>query len=74
MQRYSNRVAVYLAVMDDRYPSTDDVQSVHLDYAYPDATRDLHRWLPLVKWLLAIPHFIILVVLNLAAVVAVVVV
>lgn len=71
--RFSNRVCVYLALMDDRYPSTDDQQSVHLDYAYPDVARDLNRWLPLVKWLLAIPHFIILVVLNVAAVVAVVV-
>jgi len=74
LQRFSNRVGAYLALMDDRYPSTDDAQSVHLDYAYPDATRDLNRWLPLVKWFLAIPHFIILVVLNITAVVAVVVV
>ena len=58
--------------MDDRYPSTDKQQSVHLDYAYPDATRDLNRWLPMVKWILAIPHVIILVALNVAAVVAVV--
>ena len=72
LQRFSNRVGVYLALMDDRYPSTDDHQSVHLHYDYPDAARDLNRWLPLVKWLLAIPHFIVLVVLNLAAVVAVV--
>ncbi len=51
LQRFSNRVAAYLALMDDRYPSTDDAQSVHLDYAYPDVRRDLNRWLPLVKWL-----------------------
>jgi hypothetical protein len=63
---------VYLALMDDRYPSTDEEQSVHLDYAYPDARGGLNRWLPLVKWLLAIPHFIILIVLNVAALVAVV--
>jgi len=73
LQRFSNRVGAYLALMDDRYPSTDDALSVHLDYAYPDVRRDLNRWLPLVKWLLAIPHFIILVVLNIAAVVAVIV-
>ena len=72
LQRFSNRVSVYLALMDDHYPSTDDQQAVHLDYAYPDARRDLNRWLPLVKWFLAIPHLLILVVLNLAAVVAVV--
>src|SRR6266513_2683793 len=53
LQRFGNRVGVYLALMDDRYPSTDDHQSVHLDYAYPDAERDLIRWLPVVKWLLA---------------------
>src|SRR5450631_2887491 len=49
LQRFSNRVVVYLALMDDRYPSTDDHQSVHLDYEYPDASQDLNRWLPLVK-------------------------
>ncbi len=73
LQRFSNRVGAYLALMDDRYPATDDEQAVHLNYAYPDATRDLNRWLPLVKWFLAIPHFLILVVLDLAAVVAVIV-
>src|SRR5437763_15275491 len=53
-------VSVYLALMDDRYPSTDDHQSVRLDYLYPDAERDLNRWLPLVKWLLAISHYVVL--------------
>jgi Domain of unknown function (DUF4389) len=71
--RFSNRVGVYLALMDDRYPSTDEQQSVHLDYAYPDVKRDLNRWLPLVKWLLALPHFIALFFLGIAAVVAVIV-
>ena len=71
--RFGSRVGVYLALMDDRYPSTDDHQSVHLDYAYPVAERDLNRWLPLVKWFLAIPHFIVLIFLEIATVVVVVV-
>ena len=73
LQRFSNRVGVYLALMDDRYPSTDEHQSVHLDYPYPDAARDLHRWLPVVKWLLAIPHYIVLFFLDIAAVLVVIV-
>jgi Domain of unknown function (DUF4389) len=73
LQRFANRVTAYLALMDDRYPSTDDHQSVRLDYPYPDAAVELNRWLPLVKWLLAIPHFIVLFFLSIGAFVAVVV-
>ena len=69
LQRFTNRVVVYLALMDDRYPSADEQQSVHLDYAYPDASRDLNRWLPLVKWIMVIPHLIVLVFLWLAGIV-----
>ncbi len=71
--RFSNRVIVYLALMDDRYPSTDEQQSVHLDFPYPDAQRDLNQWLPLVKWLLAILHYIALLGLGIAVVVLVIV-
>src|SRR6266567_7314990 len=73
LQRFINRVWTYLALMNDSYPSTDDHQWVQLDYAYPDAATDLNRWLPLVKWLLAIPHYIVLFFLEIAAFFAVIV-
>jgi hypothetical protein len=66
--RFENRIWAYLALMDDRYPSTDERQSVALEFPYPDAEEDLNRWLPLVKWLLAIPHYIVLFFLSIAAV------
>lgn len=58
--RFTNRVGAYLALMDDRYPSTDEHQSVRLELDYPDAKQGLNRWLPLVKWLLAVPHYVVL--------------
>jgi Domain of unknown function (DUF4389) len=70
--RFWNRIAAYLALMDDRYPSTDERQAVELEFPYPDARQELNRWLPLVKWLLAIPHYILLLFLWLAALVAVI--
>jgi hypothetical protein len=71
--RFQNRVGVYLGLLDDRYPSTDERQSVSLEFAYPDAKQGLNRWLPLVKWFLAIPHYIVLFFLILAAIVCVII-
>ncbi len=70
--RFEGRVLAYLALLTDRYPSTVDEQAVHLEVDYPDVESDLNRWLPLVKWLLALPHYIVLVLLFLLTVLVVV--
>lgn len=67
LTRFSTRVCAYVALLTDQYPSTVEEQGVHLEIDYPEVERDLNRWLPLVKWLLALPHHIILIFLNIAA-------
>lgn len=73
LARFSMRIGAYGALLTDRYPSTEEQQSVHLDVDYPNVEQDLNRWLPLVKWLLAIPHYIVLFFLAIAAFVVVVI-
>jgi hypothetical protein len=73
LHRFAVRVCAYLSLLRDEYPSTDDEQSVHLSVEYPDAPTQLNRWLPLVKWLLAVPHLVVLVFLQVAAIFCVII-
>lgn len=66
--RFHNRVMAYVLLLRDEYPSADEEQAVHLELPYPDARSDISRWMPLVKWLLAVPHYVVLIVLNVAVV------
>jgi hypothetical protein len=73
LSRFSGRVHIYMSLLDDKYPSTDDHQSLRLDVRYPNAETELMRGMPIVKWLLAIPHYVVLFFLGIAAFVAVVI-
>lgn len=68
LTRFSARVGAYLLLLTDTYPSTVDEQAVRLEIDYPNTERDLNRWLPLVKWLLAFPHYVVLVVLSIGGI------
>jgi len=71
--KFNTRVDAYLALLGDEYPSTDEDQAVHIEIPYPDAKNELNRWLPLVKWFLAIPHYIVLFFLGIAAIVSIII-
>jgi hypothetical protein len=73
LARFGARVGAYVVLLTEQYPSTVEEQNVHLEIDYPDVQRDLNRWLPLVKWLLAIPHYVVLIVLSVGAFFAVVI-
>ena len=55
----SNRVNAYLLVLTDEYPSIEANQKVRLIYPEIDGGKKLSPWMPLVKWFLAIPLFLL---------------
>ena len=73
LTRFATRVVAYLFLMDDRYPATDAEQAVHVEFPYPDAERDVSQFMPLVKWLLVIPHLVVLAFLYIGVLFVVIV-
>ena len=72
--RFSTRVSAYLLLMRDEYPSTDEEQAIHVQVPFPDAENELNRFLPLIKWLLVLPHLLVLAFLSLFAILVIVIV
>ena len=72
LARFNARIGVYLALLREEYPATDDHQAITLDSDYPDTERDLNRWMPIVKWILAIPHYVLLILLWIVAILAII--
>lgn len=67
--RWNANAVAYTALMRDEYPpfSWDAGQyPVTFEVDYPE---ELNRWLPLIKWLLAIPHMVVLFFLYIVALV-----
>ena len=73
LTRFETRVIAYIFLLTDQYPSTVEEQSVHLEIDYPDVKTDLNQWMPLVKWMLAIPHYVVLAFLSAASIFAVII-
>lgn len=69
IRRFLSRVNAFIALLRDEYPSTDERQAIHLDIEYPPPGQ-LARFMPLIKWLLATPHYVILSVLMVVSVIA----
>ncbi len=73
LTRFGLRVGSYLALLTDSYPSVEDEQAVHAEIPYPEAAKELMQGMPLVKWFLAIPHYVVLAVLAVAALIVVII-
>ncbi|NQW21289.1 MAG: DUF4389 domain-containing protein [Chloroflexi bacterium] len=71
-QRFSIRIYAYLSLLTDEYPSADGAQGVQLEIDYPDVSQ-LNRFLPLFKWILAIPHYVVLAILGSISIILIVV-
>ena len=73
LARFAMRVEAYLCLLRDEYPAVEQDQAIRVEIDYPNAQTDLNRWLPLIKWLFAFPHYVVLLFLSIAAMICVVI-
>ena len=55
----STRLAAYVLILNDKYPSIESNSKVSVVFPDVDGGKKLNRWLLLVKWILALPHYIV---------------
>ena len=55
----STRVTAYIFLLNDKYPSIEDSADVKITFPEIAGGAKLNRYLPLVKWLLALPLYIV---------------
>ena len=55
----STRVSAYIFLLNDKYPSIEESENVTITFPDVEGGAKLNRYLPLVKWLLALPLYLV---------------
>ena len=55
----STRVTAYILLLNDKYPSIEESADVKITFPDDEGGAKLNRYMPLVKWLLAVPLYLV---------------